>query len=82
MGVTGRAGDFADFSSLHRRMAPYLLEWMQSAEFIVQVEKTISFRRGLIDSDHCRSPRYRLDRHEAAGVERFLAEFAEELSIP
>ncbi|WP_375385746.1 dihydrodipicolinate synthase family protein [uncultured Microbacterium sp.] len=73
-------GDLPAFTALHRRMVPYLLEWMQSAELIVQVEKTITVRRGLIDSDVCRTPGYRLDRYEIDSIDRFLAEFADELA--
>ncbi|WP_375407129.1 dihydrodipicolinate synthase family protein [uncultured Amnibacterium sp.] len=75
------AGDHDGFHGLHRRMAPYLLEWMQHVEFMVQVEKTISVRRGLIASDRCRAPGYRLDAEELAGVDRFLGEFADELAL-
>jgi 4-hydroxy-tetrahydrodipicolinate synthase len=69
----GRPDEAAD---LHRRMLPYVSYWMQSAELIVQVEKTISYRRGLITSDVCRRPGRLLDRYELAGVDRFLNEFA------
>ena len=75
-----RAGEIDSFSSLHRRLAPYLLEWMENVELIVQVEKRISMRRGLIASDFCRRPGYQLDQHQEAGVERFLLEFADELA--
>lgn len=74
-------GDEEGFRHLHRRMAPYLLEWMHNVEFIVQMEKTISMRRGFIASDHCRAPGYRLDDQEIAGIDRFLAEFADELAL-
>ena len=73
-------GDTERFTALHRRIAPYLLEWMQHAELIVQVEKTISMRRGLIASDFCRRPGYQLDHHEEASIDRFLAEFHAELT--
>ncbi len=75
------ADDHDGFHRLHRRMAPYLLEWMHNVEFIVQVEKTISARRGLIATDRCRAPGYPLDPHELAGIDRFLAEFADELAL-
>ena len=69
-GLTGEA------DALHGRLVPYLASWMQSPELIVQVEKTISLRRGLIRSDHCRRPGRPLDRVELESVDRFLEEFA------
>jgi 4-hydroxy-tetrahydrodipicolinate synthase len=71
------AGRIDEASELHRRLLPYLAYWMQGVELIVQVEKTISQRRGMIDHDHCRAPARALDRHELAMVDRFLDEFSE-----
>jgi dihydrodipicolinate synthase/N-acetylneuraminate lyase len=73
------AGDEAGASHLHSRLLPYLTYWMQDLELIVQVEKTIAVRRGLIDSEHCRRPRRSLDRMETHSVDRFMNEFAAEL---
>ncbi len=72
----------ASFEDLHRRMLPYLVSWMQNVELIIQVEKTILERRGMISSDHCRSPRWQLDTEELALIDRFLEEFASELTPP
>ncbi|HKC26836.1 MAG TPA: dihydrodipicolinate synthase family protein [Jatrophihabitans sp.] len=72
-------GDEVRATDLHRRLLPFLTYWMQDLELIVQVEKLISVRRGLIASDHCRRPRRSLDRMEVQSVDRFLTEFAEEL---
>lgn len=69
------AGRIDEATELHRRLLPYLAYWMQDVELIVQAEKTISMRRGLIDDDHCRSPRRPLDAEETAMVQRFLDEF-------
>lgn len=76
-----RDDDRDAFDRLHRRLLPWLLEWMQNAELIVQVEKTITMRRGLITSDFCRAPSYRLDAFEAASVDRFLTEFGPRLGV-
>jgi dihydrodipicolinate synthase/N-acetylneuraminate lyase len=73
------AGDEAAATHLHRRLLPYLTYWMQDLELIVQVEKTISVRRGLIDSEHCRRPRRALDHMESQSVDRFMNEFVAEL---
>lgn len=67
--------DERGFDLLHARMLPFLSMWMQHVELIVQAEKTISMLRGLISSDACRAPGYRMDDHERASVLRFLAEF-------
>jgi dihydrodipicolinate synthase/N-acetylneuraminate lyase len=70
------AGSHDEATGLHTRLLPYVSYWMQSAELMVQVEKTISVRRGLICSDHCRRPGRPLDRFELESVDRFLEEFA------
>lgn len=74
-----RAGDVEAFASLHARMLPYLSTWMQQVEYIIQVEKTILQRRGVIESDHCRRPGWELDREESRTIDRFLEEFAPDL---
>ncbi len=71
------AGEQEAASDLHRRMLPYLSYWMQHVDLIVQAEKTISVRRGLIRHDICRAPGRRLDAQELRDIDRFLAEFAD-----
>lgn len=66
--------------TLHTRMVPYLSYWMAHVELIVAAEKLISARRGLISSARCRMPGHLLDVAEVAAVDRFLAEFADELA--
>lgn len=68
-----------EFDDLHRRLLPYLSVWMTGVEFVVQVEKTISRERGLIATDVCRTPGYRLDAAERRLIDRFLAEFGDRL---
>lgn len=70
------SGNRAAFTALYEKLLPYISYWMQSVELIVRVEKTILKQRGIIASDYCRSPSYRLDTCEIAQVEQFLAEFA------
>jgi dihydrodipicolinate synthase/N-acetylneuraminate lyase len=70
-----------DAARLHSRMLPYLSCWMHELELMIQVEKTISHRRGWIRSDHCRAPGRKLDATECAAVSSFLAEFAELLHV-
>lgn len=76
------AGRVVDAEALHRRLLPYIAYWMQHVELIVQAEKTISYRRGLIADDHCRVPGRPLDGPESADVDRFLEEFSELLAPP
>lgn len=71
------SGDTDAALALHTRMLPYLASWMQDVELVIQAEKTISQRRGLIDHDVCRAPYRPLDAYESALVERFLDEFGD-----
>ena len=66
--------------ALHRRMLPYIAYWMQNVELIIQVEKTILARRGIIASERCRAPGWTLDREERAMIDHFLEEFADILA--
>ncbi len=72
-------GNLEAFADLHRRMLPYLSYWMQQVELIIQVEKTILHRRGLIASERCRVPGWSLDEHERAMIDTFLVEFGDRL---
>ncbi|MDQ6713926.1 MAG: dihydrodipicolinate synthase family protein [Candidatus Dormibacteraeota bacterium] len=60
---------------LHRRLLPYISYWMQDVELIVQAEKTILARRGVIGSDRCRAPGWTLDREERSMIDDFLEQF-------
>lgn len=51
-----RDGDEPAAEALHTRLLPYLAYWMQDVQLIVRAEKVIAHHRGLIQSDHCRSP--------------------------
>jgi dihydrodipicolinate synthase/N-acetylneuraminate lyase len=73
------AGDEAGGEDLHRRLLPYISYWMLDTELIIAAEKLISVRRGLFASAYCREPAHRLDAEEVRAVDRFLAEFADEL---
>ncbi|MEB4614562.1 dihydrodipicolinate synthase family protein [Leucobacter sp. M11] len=74
------AGEPERARALHARLLPFISYWMQGVELIIAAEKWISARRGIIASDHCRAPARQLDSEEIALLERFLAEFSEELS--
>jgi dihydrodipicolinate synthase/N-acetylneuraminate lyase len=72
----------AEAAGLHDRLRPYLTRWMAELELMIQVEKTISKRRGWIASDHCRAPGRRLTAEESSAISRFLDEFADLLASP
>jgi 4-hydroxy-tetrahydrodipicolinate synthase len=75
-----KSGEHDRALDLHRRLLPYIAYWMQNVELIVQAEKTILARRGIITSDRCRAPGWTLDREERAMIDHFLEEFAEHLA--
>lgn len=77
-----QAGEESAAEALHQRMLPYISYWMQGSELIIAAEKEISVRRGIIESSHCRAPAHELDEHELAMIDRFLSEFADDLSSP
>jgi dihydrodipicolinate synthase/N-acetylneuraminate lyase len=74
------AGDRAGMRSLHTELLPYIAYWMQGVELIIQVEKTILHRRGLVSTDYCRPPGRSLDSGERLVVDEFLERFAEYLA--
>ena len=76
------SGDADGFRALHAEMLPWLASWMQHVELIIQVEKTILARRGLIASERCRSPGWALDAEERRGIESFLDRFTDRLRLP
>jgi dihydrodipicolinate synthase/N-acetylneuraminate lyase len=69
--------DHSAFLHLHRKLLPYINDWMQGVELIIKVEKVILKRRGIIASDYCRSPAYTLDKREQAYIDQFMSEFSE-----
>jgi Dihydrodipicolinate synthase/N-acetylneuraminate lyase len=71
------SGEVEEAVRLHRRLLPYLAYWMQNVELIIAAEKQICFRRGLIESPHCRAPAWTLDALELAMIDEFLDEFAD-----
>ncbi len=70
-----QTGDVSGMKHLHTRLLPYIGYWMQQVELIIQVEKVILARRGIIRTSYCRSPRYSLDSKEMEHIDQFLHEF-------
>src|SRR5215510_13372391 len=69
--------DKSAFLLLHNQLLPYINYWMQGIEVIIQIEKVILKKRGIIDCDYCRRAAYHLDDREHAQIDQFLNEFSE-----
>ena len=74
------ASNESGFRIRHARLMPYLRQWMTTVEGLIAVEKTILWRRGLIDSPFCRSPAHRLTPDAFATVDEFLNDFHDDLA--
>ncbi|MFD2117589.1 dihydrodipicolinate synthase family protein [Paenibacillus yanchengensis] len=59
-----QSGNREAFDALFQRLLPFTSYWMQGVELIIQVEKVILQKRGIIASDYCRTPYYALDQIE------------------
>ena len=66
------AGDVDRLINLHATLLPMINHWMTSVEAIVQAEKTVLFRLGMIATDHCRQPGVTLDPYALALVDRVV----------
>jgi len=65
---------FADYEAL----LPTIVHWMTHVETIVQAEKTVLQRLGVIESDHCRAPGGQLDAFGLGLVEGILSRLGED----
>jgi 4-hydroxy-tetrahydrodipicolinate synthase len=63
------------FGELFTRLLPYISYWMQGVELSIKAQKVILKERGIIASDYCRHPGYKLDVKELRMIERFMSEF-------
>ena len=70
-----QSGDRGAAAALHGELLPYIAYWMQGVELIIQAEKTVLWRRGLISTEYCRAPGYDLDATERVVIEEFLERF-------
>jgi 4-hydroxy-tetrahydrodipicolinate synthase len=61
--------------ALHQALLPYIQRWMRHCEYIIQVEKTILMRRGIIASDYCRHPGWQLSADDNALIDAFITQF-------
>ncbi|WBM71281.1 dihydrodipicolinate synthase family protein [Buttiauxella sp. WJP83] len=68
-------GEQQQAEALHQKLLPYIQRWMTHCEYIIQVEKTILARRGIIATDYCRRPGWQLTAEDQQLIERFLSDF-------
>ncbi|EAA7088419.1 dihydrodipicolinate synthase family protein [Salmonella enterica] len=70
-----QAGDIPQAQTLHQSLLPWIQRWMGHCEYIIQVEKTILQRRGIIKSDFCRRPGWPLSQRDHKDIEQFIHQF-------
>jgi 2-keto-3-deoxy-L-arabinonate dehydratase len=68
-------GEQQQADALHQALLPYIQRWMSHCEYIIQVEKTILKRRGIIASDYCRRPGWQLTAEDNRMIDSFITEF-------
>lgn len=69
------AGEYPLAAQLHEALLPYIQRWMQHCEYIIQIEKTILQRRGIIADDYCRKPGWSLTKEDISTIDRFISQF-------
>jgi 4-hydroxy-tetrahydrodipicolinate synthase len=69
-------GEQAAAQELHQQLLPWIQRWMTHCEYIIQVEKTILQRRGIIASDYCRHPGWSLTEQDRLMIDSFISTFA------
>lgn len=70
-----QAGEKEQAEALHQTLLPYIRRWMSHCEYIIQVEKTILHRRGVIATDYCRHPGWSLTADDNALIDQFIDQF-------
>ncbi|MBU9822561.1 dihydrodipicolinate synthase family protein [Rahnella sp. BCC 1045] len=61
---------------LHGKLLPWIRRWMTHCEYIIQVEKTILHKRGIIETDYCRHPGWTLTAEDHQMIDTFITTFA------
>ncbi|AFJ48391.1 dihydrodipicolinate synthase family protein [Shimwellia blattae] len=69
------AGETTQARQLHQRLLPFIRPWMSHCEYIIQVEKTILYRRGIIASDYCRRPGWALSDDDHQQIAHLMETF-------
>ena len=71
-----QAGERDQARALHARLLPWIRRWMTHCEYIIQVEKTILHKRGIIATDYCRHPGWTLTAEDHQSVDTFISTFS------
>lgn len=66
------AGDKTVAQERHARLLPFISQWMTHVEYIIQIEKTILQRRGIIQHDYCRHPGWNLNQKDYVAINRVI----------
>lgn len=70
-----KAGRSEEAKIRHAALFEYIKEWMTHCEYIIQVEKTILQKRGIISTDYCRHPNFELSPRDYHRIDQFIQEF-------
>jgi 2-keto-3-deoxy-L-arabinonate dehydratase len=70
-----KRGDSDKATELHSALLKYIQLWMSNCEYIIQVEKTILFRKKIIRSPYCRAPGFPLTTLDEETIDTFLDRF-------
>ncbi len=70
-----KQGDSDKATELHSALLKYIQLWMSSCEYIIQIEKSILFRRKIIHSPCCRAPGFPLTDLDEETIDTFLERF-------
>ncbi|WP_310608505.1 dihydrodipicolinate synthase family protein [Buttiauxella brennerae] len=68
-------GEQQQAEALHSALLPYIQRWMSHCEYIIQVEKTILMKRGIIATDYCRRPGWALTAEDHQFIDKFISDF-------
>lgn len=68
-------GEQHQAEALHLALLPYIQRWMTHCEYIIQAEKTILMRRGIIATDYCRRPGWELSEEDSQLINNFITDF-------
>ena len=71
-----QAGEHDQARALHARLLPWIRRWMTHCEYIIQVEKTILHKRGIIATDYCRHPGWTLTAEDHQSIDTYISTFS------
>ena len=67
--------DYDAARNLHAKLFSYINKWMSHCEYIIQIEKRILQKRGIINTQYCRQPIYPLTSEDHKDIDEFLIVF-------